>query len=81
MLHFCYQFLPFVLLSMFLLTLYLYNFFQFDIVLGSKWESALENGCFWYTLDEVRRRKIDGKFGFIAQVSYCDFQVQHHGCH
>jgi len=42
---------------------------QFDIVLGSKWESALENGCFWYTLDEVRRRKIDGKFGFIAQLN------------
>ena len=43
---------------------------QFDEVLSEKWDTALANGSFWYTLDDVKRRHLDGKIGFIAQVCH-----------
>lgn len=43
---------------------------QFDEVLSENWDTALANGSFWYTLDDVKRRHLDGKIGFIAQVCH-----------
>eukprot|EP00795_Rhopilema_esculentum_P003465 gene3465-1844_t len=42
---------------------------KFDEILSEKWDIAMENGTFNYNLDEVRRRKINGKYEFIAQLN------------
>ncbi|XP_064484120.1 LOW QUALITY PROTEIN: GDP-D-glucose phosphorylase 1-like [Ornithodoros turicata] len=41
----------------------------FDQVLRSKWDEAVENGCFWYQLDKLETKVLSGKFKFVAQLN------------
>ena len=45
-------------------------FFQFEESLCSLWDNAMNNGDFWYTLDEVKTKLVSGKHKFVAQVRH-----------
>eukprot|EP00111_Clytia_hemisphaerica_P016696 TCONS_00049508-protein len=42
---------------------------KFEEKICSKWEEAMANGAFWYTLDEVKTKEVPGKYKFVAQLN------------
>ena len=47
----------------------LFLFVQFEINLCAAWDKAMEDGCFWYRIDGIKRKTLPGKYEMIAQVS------------
>ncbi|KAK7794230.1 hypothetical protein R5R35_012550 [Gryllus longicercus] len=42
---------------------------SFDVALQTKWQSAVDNGYFRYTLNILNTKRLPGKFSFLAQLN------------